>query len=142
MIGVEVRRFPASMTGAKLRNQMGLEEPAVFAEKTFKLKAIFKSVRKEHRLAFLQKAAAKDYGIKLSFKELAAMRRGFDLHKAGHLGLSESAKCYCCDGSATLRHHVQPLLKGGRNKANNIVPLCDPCHRLIHPHMQGAAQGD
>lgn len=134
--GISIQRFPASMTGKKLRKKLGIEEN-VYAKKTFKIKAKFRSIPVGARLKFLRNAEAKDYGIRLSIAELVAMRRGFDLHKIKHLGIAKGTKCWCCcNNLAVLRHHVQPLSKGGRNKANNIVPLCNDCHILVHPHMQ------
>ena len=29
-------------------------------------------------------------------------------------------------------HHLVPRERGGKNEEDNLVTLCEPCHRLIH----------
>lgn len=41
--------------------------------------------------------------------------------------------CGVCDESATERHHIIPLDKGGKNCKQNLIPLCGSCHVQIHP---------
>jgi hypothetical protein len=43
--------------------------------------------------------------------------------------------CFCCAGRARCQHHVVQLQNGGFDSAFNRVPICDDCHRLIHPWM-------
>jgi 5-methylcytosine-specific restriction protein A len=33
---------------------------------------------------------------------------------------------------ATVTHHLTPLSKGGSNRADNLVPLCEDCHGRLH----------
>lgn len=103
----------------------------------FRVAKKFRSIAPQDRLRYLQKKESEDYGIRLSFRETWSMRRGFDVNKVEHLGLSAHTLCWCCQNAiAVIRHHVQPISKGGRNKVNNIVPLCNDCHKLVHPHMR------
>lgn len=45
--------------------------------------------------------------------------------------------CWCCwAGMAKHRHHVVQLQNGGRNIPENIVPLCEHCHKMIHPWLE------
>lgn len=104
------------------------------SEKGFVVAKKFQNVHKEHRLTFLVSC------LRLDSPDLQLKghlrRRGFNGSKGWSLPLTDKSECYLCKGKATLRHHVIPLVKGGRNKLNNIVPLCQPCHCRVHPHMQ------
>ncbi len=42
--------------------------------------------------------------------------------------------CWVCDRPAAHRHHIIPLRVGGRNRRDNLVPLCVSCHREAHRH--------
>lgn len=44
-------------------------------------------------------------------------------------------KCRICGSPAYCMHHIKPLCKGGSNSKNNLVPVCEGCHRKIHPFM-------
>ncbi|MFH0816272.1 MAG: HNH endonuclease [Methanobacteriota archaeon] len=47
-------------------------------------------------------------------------------------------RCEQC-GASGIRlhaHHVVPLSKGGSNYSDNLVCLCEDCHRSQHPHMK------
>lgn len=59
------------------------------------------------------------------------MRRRFNIFKEEDFRL-EGKFCGCCEGPATLRHHVVPLKNGGHNHALNLLPLCRACHAEIH----------
>ena len=61
-----------------------------------------------------------------------AGRRGFEKRKArGHFRLK--GWCWLCRGETPdHRHHVIPVKAGGRNRAGNIVLLCETCHRAVH----------
>lgn len=131
---VVVTRYPASMTGKKLRAKLGIEE-RIFAKADFRLRAKFRRIGKETRLRYLIRRAEAETGIRLSWVELRQMRQAFDAFKLRKFPMSETCPCYVCDGKASIRHHVTPLLKGGRNKQNNIVPLCNSCHEKVHPRM-------
>jgi 5-methylcytosine-specific restriction endonuclease McrA len=109
------------------------------SNKRFRLQLKFKNISKEKRLKYLI-SQLKLNGCDVPDWELARKRRGFNYNKGYVFPLHENVKCYVCDGVATIRHHVLPLGKGGRNKLNNIVPLCHPCHCKVHPHMQKGAK--
>lgn len=95
----------------------------------------FKCIKPENRLAFL-KAHVKVIKVERTPLEISQCRSGFDYSKYRMFPMAASCKCYLCGGRATLRHHVVPLAQGGRNRTNNIVPLCHSCHITVHPHMQ------
>jgi len=40
--------------------------------------------------------------------------------------------CWVCMGAAKHRHHVIPIAGGGRNRKDNLVPLCVACHHSVH----------
>ncbi len=48
------------------------------------------------------------------------------------LTVDENTVCYVCESRAQVRHHVVPVSHGGRNKLNNLVPLCHSCHQELH----------
>lgn len=48
----------------------------------------------------------------------------------------KSKYCIVCGAKANCTHHVKPLINGGTNKDNNLVPLCNACHEEIHPFMK------
>ena len=105
---------------------------------TFKLPTKFKSIKRENRLVFL-KANLKLDDNNVYREELINKRKGFNYNKE-YLFPLKGIQCYICDKTAELRHHVVPLVKGGRNKISNIVPLCHKCHCSVHPHMQKGAK--
>lgn len=44
----------------------------------------------------------------------------------------------CCTDITVVEfncHHYLPLEKGGKHDLNNLIALCLPCHRLIHPDV-------
>lgn len=104
---------------------------------TYVVRAKFRGIKVKNRLAFLRKMT------KAGRKELIAHQikteRGiFNSNKFSNFPIGEEQICYCCvKNVAQLRHHVVPLANGGRNRGNNIVPLCKHCHSLIHPHLRG-----
>lgn len=42
----------------------------------------------------------------------------------------------CGKEKAYCMHHILPLCKGGRNKSNNLIAVCEKCHKKIHPFMK------
>lgn len=133
--GIPVKRYSRSVTGKKLRESLGIPEQ-IYGRRNFRIKGKFRAIRKRNRLSFLQKAAARNTGLSPSPRRLLEMRRAFDRYKFKCFPMREDCQCYCCDCRATLRHHVIPLSRGGRNKTSNIVPLCSFCHGEIHPHLR------
>ena len=48
----------------------------------------------------------------------------------------DSFQCRECNGDKYLQiHHTIPLSKGGTNKINNLITLCEKCHSLKHNHI-------
>lgn len=45
--------------------------------------------------------------------------------------IKEHPICQYCGNLATQVHHLIPIAKGGDNRINNLIPLCDKCHSLI-----------
>lgn len=45
--------------------------------------------------------------------------------------------CFSCGGKTLHRHHIVPLMNGGMNTHENIIGLCEWCHKEVHPHMKG-----
>ena len=131
---VSITRYPMYMTGKRLRAKLGIEE-RLYAPKSWELQHKFRRIPLERRLEFLIYAANRDTGITLSFAEMWKVRNWFDSHKLVCFPMSKDCRCYCCSNLARVRHHVTPIIKGGRNKKNNLVPLCDGCHLKIHPEM-------
>lgn len=41
-------------------------------------------------------------------------------------------RCVNCGEEYAELHHIVPLVFGGTNNVNNIVPLCYVCHKLAH----------
>ena len=37
-----------------------------------------------------------------------------------------------CGANTEHIHHLIPIVKGGDNRINNLIPLCAKCHGLIH----------
>jgi len=44
--------------------------------------------------------------------------------------------CIACGSVAQVMHHVIMICNGGPNVRSNCVPLCNPCHREIHPWLK------
>lgn len=136
MAMVSITRYPMHMTGKKLRKKLGMiVEERFFADHDFRLRHKFRRIPKAKRLNFLIRAAKRETGIRLSFAEMWIVRRRFDAHKHEWFPMSRDCECYCCENKARVRHHVTSIINGGKNKQNNIVPLCDRCHYAIHPDM-------
>jgi 5-methylcytosine-specific restriction endonuclease McrA len=125
------------MTGKKYRKQLGLSDPRTqraYGDRQFRLCAKFRAIKRNRRMHYLKKMAEKVI-ISRTLEEIKQFRAGFDQNKIRHLSLTEKSNCFTCSNVATLRHHVIQLQNGGRNKRNNIVPLCSRCHGNIHPHL-------
>ena len=65
-------------------------------------------------------------------------RKTFQNQKArGHHRLR--GWCWVCRGETPdHRHHIIPVSHGGRNRALNIVLLCETCHRAVHARERSA----
>lgn len=40
--------------------------------------------------------------------------------------------CYLCKGKAVHWHHIVLLSRGGHDSKDNLVPLCELCHKKVH----------
>lgn len=126
------------MTGKIYRKTLGIPEPKsqhIYGDKQFRVAAKFKGIKRHKRMKFL-KTMAQKVVFKRNLQEIKNQRTGFDHNKLVHLALTEKSNCYTCPNGATLRHHVIQIQNGGKNKRNNIVPLCSKCHSSIHPHLK------
>jgi 5-methylcytosine-specific restriction endonuclease McrA len=142
-MSVEIQKFPIGMTGAKYRKQLGVpskQSTRAFSSKSFKIAHKFKGVKKKDRLKFLKRMAEK-LVLPRMLEETKSFRAGFNQLKVRVFPMNEMTQCYCCPNIADVRHHVVQLQHGGRNKKNNIVPLCNPCHCKVHPHLQKDTMG-
>ena len=99
----------------------------------YKILHKYKVVPKEKRLEFL--IAACECSNPIPPKNGPVTMRSAFNRMRGWRFIIRGLECYCCDAPAQIRHHVTPLHKGGRNKDNNIVPLCKSCHAEIHPWL-------
>lgn len=54
-------------------------------------------------------------------------RAEFDQIKGALLPLTGQS-CYACSHTATDRHHILPLCRGGKNLPRNLIGLCKRCH--------------
>ncbi len=133
---VEIKRYPMGMTGKKLRKQLGIAE-RIFATQDFRLPYRLRIMSKAKRLPFLIQKAQSGQRDYLDLEETTRRRKGFDHTKLENFPMSPTCRCWVCDALAAIRHHIVPLSAGGRNKKNNIVPLCNGCHLAVHPHMKG-----
>lgn len=55
-------------------------------------------------------------------------------------GEYEGRCAYCLNEPATDIEHIHPMLSGGPNTANNVVPACELCnnrktHKVLVPHL-------
>lgn len=84
-------------------------------------------------MAWLQKQIRDAMAARITsvegFSEYRQMRKAFAL---GGPDLPENQQCFVCQDAATLRHHIIPLILGGRSKFSNLVPLCHRCHVEVH----------
>jgi len=41
--------------------------------------------------------------------------------------------CYCCPAQKNItQHHMIPKCSGGMDSKDNLVPICEGCHQLLH----------
>jgi 5-methylcytosine-specific restriction endonuclease McrA len=43
------------------------------------------------------------------------------------------SSCFVCHSKPIIRHHIIGIKHGGDNRGYNIIALCRPCHKKIHP---------
>ena len=51
-------------------------------------------------------------------------------------GVPLRPRCFACNTQSKHRHHIILIKYGGTNDPRNIEPLCERCHRIIHPHLR------
>jgi 5-methylcytosine-specific restriction endonuclease McrA len=100
--------------------------------KRYQLSKNLRGIPSKSRLNYLIKMASK--GRSISWAAWQQRRAAFNAIKHKQLPLGNHV-CYVCEDPAVIRHHVIPLIAGGRNKRNNIVPLCLECHSKVHPGL-------
>lgn len=50
-----------------------------------------------------------------------------------HAAFRFPESCWACDEQEPEHwHHIVPLARGGDNRRENLVPLCQPCHDAVH----------
>lgn len=87
------------------------------------------------------KEAAKKLIPSLRLKELIRLasikipNNPIDYYKRRMKRHKTKKPCFSCAGRAFYQHHIIQLQYGGFDTAFNRVPICDSCHRLIHPWM-------
>lgn len=86
------------------------------------------------RLTILQKYASINLVPRTlkTFKRTAVARKQYNDLKVALPEFQLSGVCDVCPAPSQHRHHVIPLGKGGTNSPRNLVPLCKPCHELVH----------
>ncbi|MCL6612479.1 MAG: HNH endonuclease [Peptococcaceae bacterium] len=83
---------------------------------------------------------AREHRKQDAVKRGSARQRGYTrrYEKAREWVLKRQPLCVICKAEgrrltvATVTHHIQPLAKGGTNRANNLLPLCKDCHDRVH----------
>lgn len=72
-----------------------------------------------------------------SYEETKEARSEFNSLKISHRG----KKCYCCNSLADAIHHIVMLKNGGDISGDNVTPVCESCHKAIHPWMRKIEEG-
>jgi len=85
----------------------------------------------ELRLPFLIRMAS--FGSRVSKLQQVRVRIAFE--KMKHLVVLGNRCQSCMRFPATERHHIRPICFGGGNLLDNLVAICEACHRAIHPWM-------
>lgn len=68
---------------------------------------------------------------------LKSRRRKFNGFKFGHLGAAGDGVCgVCYQHGPRVWHHIVALSRGGPNREENVVAICDGCHEKVHPWMK------
>ena len=73
--------------------------------------------------------------IELSSYELKlpAYRDNYLKNRARKHGIRK--KCWVCGAKAFYQHHIILLKNGGFDNGINRIPICDGCHKEIHPWL-------
>jgi hypothetical protein len=103
--------------------------------KIYTIRHKFQVIPKKDRLAYLIRKSQNSSWTGVDRSYIVTMRTSFNRMRSWRFPIA-GMECYCCDRPARIRHHVTPLNRGGRNKNNNIVPLCHGCHAEVHPWLK------
>lgn len=129
-------KYPAWVTGKILKDmRAGAGLSRIVEHSRWLLSPELKRIPRRSRVSFLREQISAHEHILVSMVDLMTRRETFDKMKNEFFPLWDCKKCYCCGTFACVRHHVTPLKHGGSNKPSNVVPLCEPCHAKIHPHL-------
>ncbi len=62
-------------------------------------------------------------------------QRSLELRREAHV---KATRCFCCrsEDRSIIWHHIVLVKHGGSERLSNQVPLCDPCHALVHPWLK------
>ena len=60
----------------------------------------------------------------------------FENVKLHRHSLKSHKKCFVCQNTAELRHHIILIKNGGTNCKKNLLSLCNKCHNKIHPWLK------
>lgn len=152
--GVRIRRVKMWASGGKFQRSKGLKKTKdgrwVKKKKHKKSKKVRNFVNPNLNLSGIPSAQRLSFLInksktvinKRSADNLKEVREVFNQIKEQKFPFKRGLKCWCCKkNKATLRHHIIQLKNGGKNRGNNIVFLCEPCHVKIHPHLDVKPSG-
>jgi hypothetical protein len=138
------------LTGKYSKRKTRNSSPKVLQKKLLKdFWSIFKSSRTQKELEkmgvrvvaqnhskWFKISKLKEYAEKTIFSDKHSnpqkVRHDWDLLK----GMAIPRPCFICFSTTTHRHHIIQIQNGGLNDADNIVPICNKCHCIIHPWMK------
>ena len=129
-------KYPAWVTSKILREMQtsaGIVRPVPSGR--WRLAPSLRKVKRPQRLGFLCAQIRLNSHILISLSDLVKRRAAFDAIKEVNFPLWDCKGCYCCGQFSSVRHHVIPIQHGGSNLVSNLVPLCEPCHAKVHPHL-------
>ena len=92
----------------------------------------FKRSNCEGRI-FLLKKMSEILIKKRNSRKIGARRSRFDKNKHWYFNRK---LCQVCYQSARARHHILLIKNGGGNHNMNLIGLCQPCHKAIHPWIK------
>lgn len=87
---------------------------------------------------FIRKASKEEVIDKL--KQYTSVKvkavAGYRQRRKKNISIKLENKCVACRGKAEVVHHIVMIVNGGPNIRRNTVPLCNPCHALVHPWIK------
>src|SRR4030065_2432426 len=88
---------------------------------------------KTFKLQLLIGYSKKQYHFK-NRKSLEERRQDFLVLKK--VKLKFKYPCFVCLNKSEARHHIIGLDNGGTNAKKNVIPICNNCHKEIHPWLK------